>query len=133
MIRCLFLALLFIGLSPAIVFSRATMPQQSCVSLDTVSFDPTSGKNYTFHKEVKAGDRCIFDFKTVDTSIGFFSKIDVTSNPKLGRLSLRSFADYAYDSDKTSGVDSITWKLCKTKENGQEGCSLVTYTINIIS
>jgi|APCry1669190288_1035285.scaffolds.fasta_scaffold82980_1 hypothetical protein len=133
MTRCLFIALLFIGLSPAIVFSRATMPEKSCVSLDTVSFDPTSGKNYTFHKEVKAGDRCIFNFNTVDTTIGTFSKADVTSKPKLGVLSVRSFAEYAYDADKTLGVDSITWKLCKTKENGQEGCSLVTYTINIIS
>ena len=90
-------------------------------------------KSYTFHKEVKAGDRCIFDLNEGDRSIGTFSKADVISKPKLGSLSLRSFAHYAYDTDKISGVDSITWKVCKPKENGQEACAFVTFMINIIS
>ena len=133
MIRCLFLALLFISLSQTIVLGRATMPERSCISLDTVSFETNSGKSYTFHKEVKAGDRCIFDLNEGDRSIGTFSKADVISKPKLGSLSLRSFAHYAYDTDKISGVDSITWKVCKPKENGQEACAFVTFMINIIS
>lgn len=132
MTRFLLFALLFLCLTPVAVTGRATMPERSCISLDTVSFETTSGKSYTFHKEVKTGDRCIFNLNVVDTTTGVFSKAEVINNPKLGTLILQSFAFYAYDAHQTTGVDSITWKLCKTKENGQEGCALVTYVINII-